>query len=75
MLNGTGQSLGFGFVKYESESDAFQAMAALNGAQLGRKVIKVSIAREDKSNIYVAGNTRRLFSIIIRDLCLFFFFA
>ncbi len=52
--------MGYGFVKFESDESATAAIAALNGQQVGRKTLKVSIAREEKSNIYLAGACRSL---------------
>lgn len=56
----TGASLGYGFVKYQSPEMAIQAVQKMNGMQLERKVLRVSIARPpNKSlarvNVYVAG--------------------
>jgi RNA recognition motif-containing protein len=41
----TGRSRGFGFVEMESESDASQAIQALNGSQLNGRSIIVSEAK------------------------------
>jgi RNA recognition motif-containing protein len=42
----TGQSRGFGFVEYESESDANNAIESLNGTVLDGRSITVNVARE-----------------------------
>jgi RNA recognition motif-containing protein len=55
----TGNSMGYGFVKFETDESATAAISALNGLQVGRKTLKVSIAREEKSNIYLAGTCHR----------------
>lgn len=56
----TGQSLGFGFVKYETDDMAAAAIASLNGKQLMNKRMKVSVARPEgqkaeKSELYVSN--------------------
>lgn len=38
----TGESKGYGFVKYYNLSDAVQAITAMNGYQVGKKHLKVS---------------------------------
>jgi len=47
----TKKSLGYGFVKFESETAASNAMHHLNGYRIGRKQIKVSVARPSCSSI------------------------
>jgi len=47
----TKKSVGYGFVKFESESDAENAMRHLNGYRIGKKQIKVSFARPSSDNI------------------------
>jgi len=42
----TGQSRGFGFVEYESPSDAQAAIDGMNGSVLAGRTITVNIARE-----------------------------
>lgn len=55
----TGMSLGYGFVKYDSEEAAITAVQALNGTQLQNKRLKVSISKppekEKKTNLYISG--------------------
>jgi len=41
----TGQPKGFGFVEMENESDAQEAMAKLNGVELGGRKLTVNEAR------------------------------
>ena len=41
----TGESKGFGFIKYESNSDADKAIKTMNGAQFGGRVLKVNQAK------------------------------
>lgn len=58
---GSGISMGFGFVNFESNSSALAAVTALNGKQLREdKIMKVSVARPAwkaniHSNLYIAG--------------------
>ena len=53
----TGYSYGFGFVEYNTEEEAFQAIQALNGLQLQNKTIKVAYSRQGEkvkgANLYV----------------------
>ncbi len=42
----TGRSRGFGFVEMEDEAEANKAVEAMNGAEMGDRALKVSIARE-----------------------------
>jgi len=57
----TGISMGFGFVNFETNSDASKALNELNGKKLKEdKIMKVSVARPAwkaniHSNLYVAG--------------------
>ncbi|CAM6054124.1 unnamed protein product [Sphagnum tenellum] len=56
----TGQSLGYGFVNYQSIDDATKAIQTLNGLRLQNKTIKVSYARPSSeaikgANLYVSG--------------------
>ena len=41
----TGESKGFGFIKYESNSDADKAIKSMNGAQFGGRALKVNQAK------------------------------
>jgi len=57
---GTGQSLGYGFVNYIRPDDAERAISQLNGLRLQNKTIKVSYARPSSeaikgANLYVSG--------------------
>lgn len=58
---GTGISMGFGFVNFETNEAALTAMNAMNGAQLPQgKIMKISLARPAwkaniHSNVYVSG--------------------
>lgn len=45
----TGRSRGFGFVEMSSDNEANQAMAKLNGKEIGGRAISVTIARERES--------------------------
>jgi len=47
MDHATGLGMGYGFVKYTSDEAASAAIAALNGAAIEDKVIKVSYARKN----------------------------
>jgi len=56
----TGQSLGYGFVKYFKADDATKGIQALNGTALENKILKVSYARPassdiQNSNVYISG--------------------
>ena len=45
----TGKSRGFGFISYDSESMAEDAIQAFNGRQVGGRTLKVAVAkRKDK---------------------------
>jgi RNA recognition motif-containing protein len=56
----TGNSLGYGFVKFETADSARAAISTLNGYALEGKRLKVGIARPPTShlqtNLYVSGN-------------------
>ncbi len=58
---GTGISMGFGFVNFETNEAAVSAMNAMNGVQLPQgKLMKISLARPAwkaniHSNVYVSG--------------------
>jgi RNA recognition motif-containing protein len=41
----TGRSKGFGFVEMNTEEEAKEAMAKMNGTQMGGRTIKVDLAR------------------------------
>ncbi|XP_046983001.1 ELAV-like protein 1 [Schistocerca americana] len=61
----TGQSLGYGFVKYRTEEDAVKAVNTLSGLRIQNKVIKVSHARPSSesikgANLYVSGVPRNV---------------
>lgn len=47
----TKKSLGYGFVKFLNEEDAFIAIERMNGFSIGHKVLKVSIARPPSLDI------------------------
>ncbi|KAK3587190.1 hypothetical protein CHS0354_016886 [Potamilus streckersoni] len=47
----TGNSFGFGFVEYESETDAQRAIQTLDGLPLQTKRLKVAIAKPGSENI------------------------
>jgi len=51
----TGQSLGYGFVKYTTINAAESAIAAMNGRTIDNKTLKVSIARPSSSTIQHAN--------------------
>jgi ELAV-like protein 1 len=57
----SGASQGYGFVYYENQKAAEDAVANLNGKQIDSKVIRVSVADKlkhqevQRSNVYVAG--------------------
>jgi RNA recognition motif-containing protein len=46
----TERSKGFGFVEMESESDAAQAISALNNTELNNREIRVNEAQEKRQN-------------------------
>jgi RNA recognition motif-containing protein len=41
----TGESKGFGFIEYASNSDADKAIKSMNGAQFGGRALKVNQAK------------------------------
>ena len=41
----TGESKGFGFIEYASNSDADKAIKSMNGAQFGGRTLKVNQAK------------------------------
>lgn len=45
----TGRSKGFGFVEMDNDQDAQEAIARLNGTQMGNRTITVNEARERQS--------------------------
>ena len=52
----TGESKGFGFIEYASNSDADKAIKSMNGAQFGGRTLKVNQAKpKDKQ---VSGRSR-----------------
>lgn len=42
----TGRSRGFGFVEYDSDSDAQSAIESMNGSDLDGRTLNVNVARE-----------------------------
>ncbi len=46
----TGRSRGFGFVEMESESEANNAIEALNGKEFGGRALTVNLARPRENN-------------------------
>jgi RNA recognition motif-containing protein len=52
----TGRSRGFGFVEMDQESEANEAMKALNGKEVEGRQMSVSVAREKESR---PSNNRR----------------
>jgi RNA recognition motif-containing protein len=58
-----GQSLSYGFVKYDNPDSAQKAIRAVNGLQIENKRIKVAVSKppreEHKRNLYVSGTVRR----------------
>lgn len=61
MDRASGQSKGFGFVQMEDDDAARNAIAALNGTQLGDRTITVSEAkaRPERSSSYGSSRPRR----------------
>ena len=54
----TGQSLGYGFVLYETQEAAEAAISELNGHHIGDKILKVSYSKSAharEANVYVAN--------------------
>ena len=54
----SGQSLGYGFVKFINDQDAANAVNGLTGTQIMNKTLKVSVAKPSASavvNLYVSG--------------------
>lgn len=47
----TKKSLGYGFVKFSQESDAYLAIDKMNGVAFSHKVLKVSVARPPSLDI------------------------
>ena len=45
----TGKSRGFGFISYDSESDAENAIQTFNGRQVGGRTLKVAVAKRKDS--------------------------
>ena len=45
----TGKSRGFGFISYDSESDAESAIQTFNGRQVGGRTLKVAVAKRKDS--------------------------
>ena len=43
----TGMSKGFGFVSYDNPASAEAAIAAMNGAQIGGRTIRIERTQED----------------------------
>jgi len=45
--SGTGTSFGYGFVQYETEEAAKQAIERVNGMQIGEKTVEVQASRSE----------------------------
>lgn len=56
----TGRSRGFGFVEMSDDAQADKAIAALNGAEIGGRTLKVNVARprEARGNSFGGGGQR-----------------
>jgi RNA recognition motif-containing protein len=55
----TGQSRGFGFVEYESASDAQRAIESLDGREIDGRAITVNVARERQATPRFGGGDDR----------------
>ncbi|VBB32274.1 unnamed protein product [Acanthocheilonema viteae] len=69
----TGQSLGYGFVNYLRQEDAYKAVTSLNGLRLQNKTIKVSFARPSSesikgANLYVSGLAKSMSQLDLEAL-------
>ncbi|VDN81605.1 unnamed protein product [Brugia pahangi] len=69
----TGQSLGYGFVNYVRQEDAYKAVTSLNGLRLQNKTIKVSFARPSSesikgANLYVSGLAKTMSQLDLEAL-------
>ena len=54
----TGRSKGFGFVEMGTEEEAEAAIAAMNGAEIGGRTLKVNIAKPRESRSGGGGGGR-----------------
>uniref|UniRef100_A0A1I7VX04 ELAV-like protein 2 n=1 Tax=Loa loa TaxID=7209 RepID=A0A1I7VX04_LOALO len=68
-----GQSLGYGFVNYIRQEDAYKAVTSLNGLRLQNKTIKVSFARPSSesikgANLYVSGLAKTMSQLDLEAL-------
>ncbi|VDM95825.1 unnamed protein product [Thelazia callipaeda] len=69
----SGQSLGYGFVNYVRQEDAYKAVTSLNGLRLQNKTIKVSFARPSSesikgANLYVSGLAKTMSQVDLEEL-------
>ncbi|VDK67355.1 unnamed protein product [Litomosoides sigmodontis] len=67
------QSLGYGFVNYLRQEDAYKAVTSLNGLRLQNKTIKVSFARPSSesikgANLYVSGLAKTMSQLDLEAL-------
>lgn len=54
----TGRSKGFGFVEFVNDEDGKQAIAALDGKEVGGRALKVNEARPRESSGFGGGGNR-----------------
>jgi len=69
----SGRSLGYGFVKFSTESEARAAILAKNGYQIGRKRLKVSMSRPSSDEIkncklYVTNLPSHYFERLVQQM-------
>eukprot|EP01097_Dermamoeba_algensis_P002006 TRINITY_DN1794_c0_g1_i1.p1 TRINITY_DN1794_c0_g1~~TRINITY_DN1794_c0_g1_i1.p1 ORF type:complete len:326 (-),score=71.59 TRINITY_DN1794_c0_g1_i1:149-1126(-) len=69
----TGQSLGYGFVKYTTVDAAERAIGAMNGRTIENKTLKVSVARPSSpsiqhANLYVSQLDKHVTKIVLDQL-------
>jgi len=69
----TGQSLGYGFIKYTTIDAAERAIAAMNGRTIDSKTLKVSVARPSSpgiqhANLYVSQLDKHVTKLVLDQI-------